>query len=304
PLLKGSTTSSTSETKPPLKVDILAASKHQVSPRKPSSGLCFQAPTPKGGDDHLASPVIAFFEVNGKYYELFEDGSIWMPDEHGRLHSAAEIPMGAGASCRIPGEQFILTLDEEAFLCKIDETNQRPQRIPTWCLDNDDATGSSQVVPGRGCFHFRAVAPPAPFSHSCSSKTGTSLCNSLHGLRYNPDPVQVRSVFETNLDLDQAISPAPLSVSPEPSPSTSRAPEDFTIPNARTSLERRTCTHCNKVLRRPSALRIHINSHLNHRPWKCPKETCNYASTNETNLRRHVQKMHGEELEEGRVYEG
>ncbi|KAG8741441.1 hypothetical protein FRC10_002888 [Ceratobasidium sp. 414] len=197
--------------------------------------------------------MAAFFELNSKWYALYEDGKIYRPDEHGRLHSAADIPLGsANPSCRI--EQSTLALDEEAYLCTVDEKNQAAQRIDTWCLDNDPedtSAGSPRaIVPGRGCFHFRAVPPAGGlFGYPCSGKSKAPLCESLHGLGQNTAPLQVWSQHD-------ATPPAPLPQSPEPSPSTSRTPADFTIPNARTSLERRTCTHCNKVLRRPSALRV------------------------------------------------
>ncbi|KAG9079534.1 hypothetical protein FS749_008439 [Ceratobasidium sp. UAMH 11750] len=294
------TASNTSETKPSIKLDTLAASKHRTIGCKPSNGLRFRAPTSKGVDDHLGTHTgcPTFFELNNKWYVLYEDGKIYRPDEHGRLHSAADIPLGsARPSCRI--EQFTLALDEEAYLCTIDEKNHGAERIGTWCLDHDpedSSTGSpSAIVPGRGCFHFRAVPPVGGlFGYPCNSKSRAPLCESLRGLGHNP-PLQVWSMVGAGTDQHDATTPpAPLIQSPEPSPSTSRTPADFTVPNARTSIERRTCTHCNKVLRRPSALRIHINSHLNIRPCRCPEENCNYASTNETNLRRHMQKMHGE----------
>ncbi|KAG8723048.1 hypothetical protein FRC09_004937 [Ceratobasidium sp. 395] len=299
--------SSTGEAKPSLKLDILAASKHRSSGRKLLSGL--SAPTAKGGDDHLGTHTgcPTFFTIDSKHYVLFEDGKIYMHDEQGYFHSAAEIPLGAGGSCRIPGERFTLTLDEEAFLCKVDDNSLQSQRVTTWCLDNDpNVSGSPRVVPGRGCFHFR-IAPPLgqPCGYLHGGKFGASLCDSLHGLGYSTSfqsPL-VLSMFEIGANQSETPSPIPPTVSSESSPSSSRSPADYTIPNARTSLERRTCTHCNKVLRRPSALRIHINSHLNHKPFKCPKESCTYASTNETNLRRHVQKMHGEDYEEGLVHE-
>ncbi|KAG8736511.1 hypothetical protein FRC12_017569 [Ceratobasidium sp. 428] len=294
----------TSEVKPSLKLDILAASKHRSSGRKLLSGL--SAPTAKGGDDHLDTHTGC---PDSKHYVLFEDGKIYMHDEQGYFHSAAEIPLGAGGSCRIPGERFTLTLDEEAFLCKVGDNSLQPQRVTTWCLDNDpNVSGSLQVVPGRGCFHFRIVPPlDQPDGYLYGGKSGASLFDSLHGLGYStpfhPPPVQVQSVFEIGANQAEATTPIQPTVSAESSPSSSRSPADYTIPNARTSLERRTCTYCNKVLRRPSALRIHINSHLNVRPFRCPKESCTYASTNETNLRRHVQKMHGEDYEEGLVHE-
>ncbi|KAG9080579.1 hypothetical protein FRC06_006395, partial [Ceratobasidium sp. 370] len=227
------------------------------------------------------------------WYVLYEDGKIYRPDDYGHLHSAADIPLGsANPSCRI--EQFTLALDKEAYLCTVDEKNQAAQRVETWCLDNDPedtSMGSPRaIVPGRGCFHFRAVPPAGgPFGYSWSGKSRAPLCESLHGLGHNA-PLQVWSMVGAGAEQHDTTPPVQ---SPEPSPSTSRTPADFTIPNARTSLERRTCTHCNKVLRRPSALRIHINSHLNHKPCRCPEENCNYASTNDTNLRRHIQKMHG-----------
>ncbi|CAE6447357.1 unnamed protein product [Rhizoctonia solani] len=57
------------------------------------------------------------------------------------------------------------------------------------------------------------------------------------------------------------------------------------------SVLRRTCTICERVLRRPSALIIHMNAHLGVKPFQCGD--CDYASTNVTNLERHQETKHG-----------
>ncbi|CAE6383487.1 unnamed protein product [Rhizoctonia solani] len=56
------------------------------------------------------------------------------------------------------------------------------------------------------------------------------------------------------------------------------------------SVLRRTCAICSRVLRRPSALAIHMNAHFGYRPHQCPD--CHYSSTNVTNLQRHQQNRH------------
>ncbi|CAE6444563.1 unnamed protein product [Rhizoctonia solani] len=56
------------------------------------------------------------------------------------------------------------------------------------------------------------------------------------------------------------------------------------------SVLRRTCNICNRVLRRPSALTIHMNAHYGVKPFQC--SDCDYSSTNVTNLQRHQQTKH------------
>ncbi|CAE6489555.1 unnamed protein product [Rhizoctonia solani] len=56
------------------------------------------------------------------------------------------------------------------------------------------------------------------------------------------------------------------------------------------SVLRRTCNICGRVLRRPSALIIHLNGHYGIKPFQCSE--CSYSSTNTTNLQRHQQTRH------------
>ncbi|EUC60497.1 zinc finger, C2H2 type protein [Rhizoctonia solani AG-3 Rhs1AP] len=56
------------------------------------------------------------------------------------------------------------------------------------------------------------------------------------------------------------------------------------------SVLRRTCNICGRVLRRPSALTIHLNAHYGIKPFQCNE--CTYSSTNITNLQRHKQVRH------------
>ncbi|CAE6528282.1 unnamed protein product [Rhizoctonia solani] len=83
----------------------------------------------------------------------------------------------------------------------------------------------------------------------------------------------------------QLTLPYPLLSTSQPEASTS----SDTVATSRSVL-RRTCTICNRVLRRPSALTIHMNAHLGIKPFQCNE--CDYSSTNSTNLQRHQQTRH------------
>ncbi|KAH7338147.1 hypothetical protein B0J17DRAFT_717802 [Rhizoctonia solani] len=91
-----------------------------------------------------------------------------------------------------------------------------------------------------------------------------------------PRPLPSSSAHPT---LPYPLAPAPQSGAPASNtPATSK------------SVLRRTCGICNRVLRRPSALTIHMNAHLGHKPFQCGE--CDYSSTNITNLQRHQQTRH------------
>ncbi|QRV93358.1 C2H2 zinc finger [Ceratobasidium sp. AG-Ba] len=295
--VKPASASSGREPKPPIKVEIPHSEKRRLADCKLSNRLGLHVPTPKGVDDHWGThrgcPTI--FEVYDKFYLLYEDGTIFMRDDQGFDHSAAEMPATAGGSCRILGESFTLSLDKQGYLCVTEDDTGVTRRLQTWCFDNDPLCNSPQLIPGRGCFCFRVGG--------CA--TGSPLENAMFGIGHTgsipTETIQAWNVTATspvsassstsNNSLPYPLVPSPTSTGSEVPTSPLASPE-YTIPHGQTSIERRTCPRCNKVLRRPSALRIHLMSHLGIKPCKCPEPNCDYASTNDTNLHRHIQTMH------------
>ncbi|CAE7132120.1 unnamed protein product [Rhizoctonia solani] len=143
----------------------------------------------------------------------------------------------------------------------------------------------------------------------CSLFTNSknSLKHSLEGLHSignlpSPDglgeiQVGLAHVELDHIDIHQANIAQPLpSSSAQPSlpyplaPAPQSGAPASTISAPSKSVLRRTCHLCNRVLRRPSALAIHLNAHYGVKPFQCGE--CDYSSTNITNLQRHQQTRH------------
>ncbi|CAE6475410.1 unnamed protein product [Rhizoctonia solani] len=146
------------------------------------------------------------------------------------------------------------------------------------------------------------IEPCPPFEgHRGSGSLGHSLNGLDLGLVNHVSPEETQFDFAQmdliNSDIQQANGAkllASSSVLPDlPVPLTFShpgAPVSASPTVASQSVLRRTCTICNRVLRRPSALKIHMNAHYGRKPFQCNE--CDYGSTNATNLQRHRHNRH------------
>ncbi|CAE6516373.1 unnamed protein product [Rhizoctonia solani] len=159
-------------------------------------------------------------------------------------------------------ELFASTDELLAECCPLPSNSQNPLRHSLegldslGCFPSPDALGEIQVG----------------FAHIELNYPDTQLANDTP-----PRPLPSTSSAQPTL-------PFPLAPAPQ-----SEAPASST-PSANKSVLRRTCGICNRVMRRPSALTIHMNAHLGHKPFQC--SDCDYSSTNITNLQRHQQTRH------------
>ncbi|GME24221.1 zinc finger protein [Neofusicoccum parvum] len=58
------------------------------------------------------------------------------------------------------------------------------------------------------------------------------------------------------------------------------------------SQDRYICQTCNKAFSRPSILRIHSQSHMGEKPFKCPHAGCGNAFSVRSNMKRHERACH------------
>ncbi|KAF8603671.1 hypothetical protein BDV93DRAFT_523137 [Ceratobasidium sp. AG-I] len=306
---------------------ISSTAKSSASQRLSTSKVVFRKPTrapvSKGYSgafhfgDHKSCPT--FFSIGNDKYSLMEDGRVFLIDESGCQHSVTEVYGGTKSYFPL-GKDKRLRFNNQGLLCEWDgETEPRPLR--TWCLD-DPASLSPRMISGLGCFFSNPNVYHKAGCNGAGSEGCVPLNGSLHGSHliphsptdvtgpitpyHNVPPIQVNWAGIGNngaaYDSQLVVSPAdarsaPVSAlasssrSPQPADETSHQAA-LPGPGSHASVARRTCSICFRVMRRPSALLTHLNSHKGIKPFECSVGDCDYASTTKANLERHVRGKH------------
>lgn len=163
------------------------------------------------------------------------------------------------------GNHNMLRFNNEGLLCEWDGETE-PRLLQTWCLDDPSSQSPREII-GLGCFFFN----PDMYHNAGCNGTGSDGCVpldiSLYGSQfiptspivapylttphYNADPVRVGLVRPTGVNNGAMYNNQPIV-------STSGTGSETSNP---ASVARRTCSICSRVMRRPSALVTHLNSH-------------------------------------------
>lgn len=213
------------------------------------------------------------------------------------------------------GNDTMLRFNNQGLLCEWDGENE-PRPLRTWCLDEPSSQSPRETI-GLGCFFFN----PHMYHNAGCTGTGSEGCvpldSSLYGWQsipispidtpyptthqYNPGPVHVGLARPTGVN-NGAMYNTQQIVSSSSTGSETNSPA---------SVARRTCSICSRVMRRPSALVTHLNSHKGIKrvyfycfpvstltdtfviiAFECNVGDCDYASTTKANLERHIRAKH------------
>ncbi|KAJ1305305.1 hypothetical protein OPQ81_000328 [Rhizoctonia solani] len=266
-------------------------------------------PTHRGGVINCTT----FFEHENYEYKLLCRGELYF-----RLKGKHSFRTGPVIP-KEPGLLFIVKLDESnvvAFCFEpssrmLGEVNGHAEFLPVRTLVASSQEAHGLVyTPGQGCVfdwvYGNRSSSEYPWNYDL--RYDNPLKHSLEGLDSvenipSSDALGEIQVGFAHIELNTTGSQSADNAQPLPSLSSqptlpfpltptpqSRAPAPIDTSVASKSVLRRTCVICNRVLRRPSALTIHMNAHLGVKPFHC--NDCDYRSTNITNLQRHQQARH------------